>query len=89
MNKLENKISIYKMRITSLIDEHAEALAQAQELYKELQDATKKIADLEEKLRERNVQKNSETAIVSKSVATAENQDEIPEMDIRTYSRDE
>lgn len=71
MNNIDSKIQIYKMRINTLIDEHADALVQSQELYKQLQEANTKIAELENELRNRSVQKeNSEPFIINQPVET-------------------
>lgn len=71
MSNTDNKIQIYKMRINTLIDEHADALVQSQEFYKQLQEANTKIAELENELRNRSVQKeNSEPFIINHPVET-------------------
>lgn len=74
MNNLDKKIQIYKMRISTLIDEHADALAQAQGFHSELQEAKIKISDLEQKLRNNNVQeKDTESIIINQPVVSTEN----------------
>lgn len=78
MNNLDRRIQIYKMRISTLIDEHADALAQAQELHSELKEAKIQISDLEQKLRNNNVQeKDTESIIISQSVGATEHQGKI------------
>ncbi len=70
MSTSNDKLKIYKMRIATLIDEHADALSQAQEFYKQLQEATQKISELEEKLGDRDVQEeDSEPKIINSTVA--------------------
>lgn len=72
MSTNDDKLKIYKMRISTLIDEHADALSQAQELYKQLQEATNKISELEGKLGDQNVQKeDSKSKIINSTVAPA------------------
>lgn len=73
MEKLENKINILKIRISNLIDEHADALAEAQGLHKQLQEARLKISDLEEMIRNKNVQKKPEVTIIDHSVEATDN----------------
>ena len=73
MEKLENKINILKIRISNLIDEHADALAEAQGLHKQLQEARTKISDLEERLRNRNVQTQPEVTIIDAPMEPTEN----------------
>lgn len=62
------KENIFKIRINNLIEEHADALAQAQQLHEELQQAKLKISDLEDKLRNKNVQKEPEVTIIEHTV---------------------
>lgn len=59
MKDLEKINNILKMRISSLIDEHAIALSQAQSLHQELDEAKKNISILEARL-EAHVQENKE-----------------------------
>lgn len=67
--ELERKLQIYKLRVANLIEEHADALAQAQMFHQNLQDADKKISHLERLLKEKNVQKEeSNHAIINHSV---------------------
>jgi len=69
----DRKMNILKIRVNNLIDEHADALAQAQELHHELQQAKIKISDLEQRLRDNDVQeKNSEITIINQPVESAE-----------------
>lgn len=60
---LERKLQIYKLRVSSLLEEHADVLAQAQDLHQQLQEAQEKISQLEELLRKKNVQEK-ETVII-------------------------
>lgn len=53
----ERKVNILKLRISSLIDEHAEIVIAAQDLHDQLQEAKTKIRQLEEELESKNVQK--------------------------------
>lgn len=53
---LERKLQIFKIRINSLLEEHADVLAQAQELHEKLQQSEEKIAQLERELKSRDVQ---------------------------------
>lgn len=73
MEKLENKINILKIRITNLIDEHADALAEAQGLHKQLQEAKATIEDLQQKLRNKDVQTQPEVTIIEHSMETPDN----------------
>lgn len=66
-------MNILKIRISSLIDEHADALAQAQQFHEELQEAKQKISKLENELRNRNVQKEPEVTIIEHPVESAKN----------------
>lgn len=59
MKDLERINNILKMRINSLIDEHAMALSQAQSLHQQLEEAKKTISTLEARLGT-NVQENKE-----------------------------
>jgi len=59
MKDLDKINNIFKMRINSLIEEHAVALAQAQSLHQELDEAKKNISILESRLNS-YVQKNEE-----------------------------
>lgn len=67
---LERKLQIYKIRVNSLLDEHADALAQAQELHQKLQDSEQRIIGLEKQLRERNVQEKEPTHTIIDMDAT-------------------
>lgn len=65
------KYEILKTRISTLVEEHADALALAQvfrkdfnESYEKCQDAEKRIIILEEELRQRDVQKEESTTII-------------------------
>jgi predicted nucleic acid-binding Zn-ribbon protein len=71
MMSTDNKLQIYKMRVTSLIEEHADAMAQAQELHKQLQEANSKISKLEEQLRNINVQKEESTFTIDHDMVAA------------------
>ena len=73
MEKLENKINILKIRISNLIDEHADALAEAQGLHKQLQEARGKISDLEERLTNKNLQTQPEVTIIDHPMETTHN----------------
>lgn len=53
---LERKMQIYKIRVTTLLEEHADVLAQAQDLHQQLQEAQDKISKLEGLLNEKNIQ---------------------------------
>lgn len=55
-SQTERKLQIFRIRISNLLEEHADALAQAQELHAKLQEAEEKIGELESKLRKANVQ---------------------------------
>lgn len=57
MSNIDNKLQIYKMRVSTLIEEHADAVSQAQDLHRQLQEANEKISQLEEQVRNNNVQK--------------------------------
>lgn len=69
----DRKLNILKMRISNLIDEHADALAQAQGFYQELQEAKAKISKLEDQLRNKNVQKEPKVTILEHSMESPEN----------------
>lgn len=58
-DKTERKLQIYKIRVNSLLEEHADVLAQAQELHEKLQNAEQKIKELEARLSEINVQEKT------------------------------
>lgn len=62
---LERKLQIYKIRVANLMDEHADALAQAQDVHSKLQEAQQKILKLEEDLRNKDVQKENTDAVVA------------------------
>lgn len=53
---LERKLQIFKIRINSLLEEHADVLAQAQELHEKLQKSEERIAELERELKSKDVQ---------------------------------
>lgn len=57
MNRnIENKYEILKARLINIIEEHADALALAQQFKQELTEAKIKISELEGKLNEKNTQ---------------------------------
>lgn len=60
---LDRKLQIYKIRVANLVEEHADALAQAQDTHGKLQEAQQKILKLEEDLRNRDVQKENTDAV--------------------------
>ncbi len=70
MNKEARKLQIYKIRVNSLLEEHADVLSQAQELHEKLQEAEQKIVELETQLRDRNVQEK-EPIIINQPVDTS------------------
>lgn len=66
---LERKLQIYKLRVNSLLEEHADVLAQAQDLHQQLQEAQEKISKLEKSLKEKNVQeKEARVTIIDQPV---------------------
>lgn len=69
----DRKLNILKLRIGNLIDEHADALAQAQEFYQELQEAKEKISKLEDQLRNKNVQKEPKVTVLEHPMESPEN----------------
>ena len=68
----DRRINILKIRIATLIDEHADALAQAQQLHQELQESKKIISRLEQQLRNKDVQKEQKATIIEHSVESSE-----------------
>lgn len=71
-NQIERKLQIFKIRINNLLEEHADALAQAQEFHSKLQEAEEKIVELESRLRKTNVQKE-EPIIINQTVDAPDN----------------
>jgi len=61
---LERKLQVYRVRISNLIDEHAEALVQAQELHQKLQEEQEKVKNLEKLLKEKNVQEKEPSVTI-------------------------
>lgn len=64
---LERKLQIFKIRINSLLEEHADVLAQAQELHEKLQKSEERIAELERELKSKDVQEK-EPIIINQPV---------------------
>lgn len=78
MSNSDRKVQIYKMRLTALIDEHADALAQAQQFHQELQQSNNRIAELEEQLRNNDVQKEEpKVTIIDHDLVSTNNEDKV------------